>query len=71
VGVKLIAEYFHTIGVLHFEIPKWLSIGLIIAIFLVAFIYARKHGPRDITGQAHEEEATELLKKEGLGSADN
>jgi YkoY family integral membrane protein len=64
VGIKLIAEYFHTIGVLHFEIPRWLSIGLIILIFVISFLYARRHGPRDITGQALEGEATELLQAE-------
>jgi YkoY family integral membrane protein len=64
VGIKLVAEYFHTMGWLHFEIPKWFSIGLIILIFVVSFLYARKHGPRDITGQHLEAEATELLQKE-------
>lgn len=64
VGVKLVAEYFHAIGWIHYEIPRWFSIGLIIAIFLLAFLYARKRGPRDITGQPFESEATELLKKE-------
>ena len=64
VGVKLITEYFHTIGVLHFEIPRWLSIGLIILIFVVSFIYARRRGPRDITGQGLEDEATVLLQSE-------
>jgi YkoY family integral membrane protein len=64
VGIKLIAEYFHTIGVLDVEIPRWLSIGLIIAIFLLSFLYARRHGPREITGQALEGQATELLQEE-------
>jgi YkoY family integral membrane protein len=44
VGMKLLAEYFHTIGWLHFEIPRWLSLGLIVVIFLIAFVYARKQG---------------------------
>jgi len=64
VGIKLVTEYFHTMGWLHFEIPKWFSIGLIILIFIASFVYARRHGPRDITGQALEHEATELLQKE-------
>ena len=29
VGVKLLIEYLHAIGVVHFEINKWLSFGLI------------------------------------------
>jgi YkoY family integral membrane protein len=68
VGVKLVIEYFHTIGWLHFELPKWFSIGLIVAIFLVSFLYARRHGPHDITGQPLEHAATELLKQEAKNS---
>ena len=63
VGIKLIAEYLNSIGVLHFEIPKWLSIGLIIAIFVLSYLYARRR-PREITGQRLEGEATELLQNE-------
>jgi YkoY family integral membrane protein len=43
VGIKLLVEYFHQLGYIHFLIPKWLSLGLIIVIFVVAFLYARKH----------------------------
>jgi YkoY family integral membrane protein len=65
VGLKLVIEYFHTIGWLHFELPRWFSIGLIVVIFILSFLYARRHGPREITGQPMEHEATELLQKEG------
>ena len=65
VGFKLVTEYFHTIGWLHFEIPKWVSIGIIIVIFILSFLYARRHGPHEITGQPLEHEATELLQQEG------
>jgi YkoY family integral membrane protein len=47
VGIKLLAEYLHTVGILHFEIPKWLSLGLIVVIFCVAFWYARREGPKE------------------------
>lgn len=40
VGVKLLAEYLHAEGYVAFEIPKWLSLGLIVAIFAIAFGYA-------------------------------
>ena len=43
VGIKLLAEYLHNIGVVHFVIPKWLSLGLIVVIFSIAFWYARRH----------------------------
>ncbi len=29
-----------------FEIPRWLSLGLIVVIFVVAFVYAKLQGPR-------------------------
>jgi YkoY family integral membrane protein len=45
VGVKLMIEYFHGLGWIHFEIPRWLSLGLIVLIFGLSFYYARKHGP--------------------------
>jgi len=61
VGVKLIAEYLHTIGVLHFEIPRWLSLGLIVLIFAISFLYARRSGPR--APEPGTDEAKELLDK--------
>ena len=45
VGVKLLIEYLHSIEVVHFGVNKWVSFGLIIAIFGVSYWYARKHGP--------------------------
>jgi YkoY family integral membrane protein len=47
VGVKLILEYLHAAGWTHFEIPKWISLGLIVVIFVVAVILARRRGPQD------------------------
>jgi YkoY family integral membrane protein len=41
VGFKLLVEYLHVEGYIVFEIPKWLSLGLIVVIFAVAFVYAR------------------------------
>src|SRR5215208_5478994 len=40
VGIKLLIEYLHAEGFIHFEIPKWLSLGLIVVIFGLAFAYA-------------------------------
>ncbi|MBL8135268.1 MAG: hypothetical protein JNL48_01495 [Acidobacteria bacterium] len=50
VGIKLLLEYGHSIGWVHFEIPKWLSLGLIIVIFGGSYLYARKLGPVEDTG---------------------
>jgi YkoY family integral membrane protein len=43
VGVKLMIEYFHAIHVIAFEVPRWLSLSLIVVIFAIAFMYARRH----------------------------
>ena len=45
VGIKLCLEYLHSIDVVHFTIPQPYSIALIIIIFVIAFIYARRQGP--------------------------
>jgi YkoY family integral membrane protein len=60
VGIKLMIEYLHTIGWIHFEVSKWLSFGLIVIIFGIAYLYARKQGPVEDT---EEDEATALLNE--------
>jgi len=47
VGVKLFIEYLHGAGYIHLEIPRWFSLGLIVVIFAIAFVYARRQGPAD------------------------
>jgi len=41
VAIKLLLEYLHVEGYVHFEVPKWLSLGLIVVIFGVSLFYAR------------------------------
>jgi YkoY family integral membrane protein len=45
VGLKLFIEYLHSMDVIHFEINKWFSFGLIAVIFGVAYLIARRKGP--------------------------
>ena len=45
VGIKLCIEYLHAARYVGFEIPQWLSLGLVFVIFTVAFIYAKMQGP--------------------------
>jgi YkoY family integral membrane protein len=45
VGIKLLLEYGHTLGFVHFQIPKWLSLGLVAVIFGASYLYALKQGP--------------------------
>ena len=60
VGIKLLVEYLHVEGYVHFAINKWLSFGLIVLIFLASYIYARRQGP--VTEEATTtEDATELF----------
>jgi YkoY family integral membrane protein len=47
VGIKLALEYLHAAWRLGFEIPQWFSLGFIVIIFTVAFVYARMQGPAE------------------------
>jgi YkoY family integral membrane protein len=42
VAIKLVLEYLLWAGYVHFEVPTWLSLGLIVVIFLAAFAYAKR-----------------------------
>jgi predicted tellurium resistance membrane protein TerC len=42
VSIKLIVEYLHSAGYIGFEIPKTISLSLIVVIFLVSYLYARR-----------------------------
>jgi len=64
VGLKLVVEYLHTEDYVGFEIPKWLSLGLIVVIFAVSFVYAR-HQERRRVRTTTETAAAELLMDEG------
>jgi len=66
VGFKLLVEWAHTEGYIGFEIPKWLSLGLIVVIFGVAFVYARRQ-ERRTARTAQEKAATRLLTTEEGG----
>jgi hypothetical protein len=48
VGVKLLIEYLHQIHWIGFEVPKWLSLGLIVVIFTAAYLYARRVGAVEV-----------------------
>ncbi|MEO8481913.1 MAG: hypothetical protein ABI634_06860 [Acidobacteriota bacterium] len=50
VALKLVTEYLHEIHLIGWEIPQALSIALIIVIFVVSFLYARRHPPPSDSG---------------------
>ena len=45
VGIKLLIEYLHMEGYIHFAVNKWMSFGFIVLIFVVSYLYARRQGP--------------------------
>ena len=51
VALKLVVEFLHAEGYIRRQIPQWLSLGLIIAIMVGAWLYARtrerRQGTRD------------------------
>ena len=61
VAIKLLVEYLNGAGYIEFHINKWISFGLIVVIFAVAYFYARQKGPVE---EIDEEAATALLEKE-------
>jgi YkoY family integral membrane protein len=61
VGFKLGLEYLHDAHYTTFEIPRWLSLMLIITIFVLAFIYARMQGPAAV---APMEELDQVLEED-------
>ena len=64
VGIKLLIEYLNVEGYIAFEIPRWLSLGLIVVIFAAAFLYARGEERRR-GGLPVEGAAERLLREEG------
>jgi YkoY family integral membrane protein len=60
VGIKLLVDYFNTIGWTTMHVNKWFSFGLIILIFTVGYIYARRQGAVE---DNIDEDAAALLEK--------
>jgi YkoY family integral membrane protein len=51
VGIKLFLEFLHSAGYVHFAVPKWLSLGLIVVIFGLSLLYSRAVERRQATGR--------------------
>jgi YkoY family integral membrane protein len=62
VGFKLLLEYLKAAGLIDLHVNKWFSFGLIAAIFLASYVYARRLGPAP--DPAEDDAADELLKRE-------
>lgn len=50
VGVKLLLDYLHAEGIVGWEVPRWLSLGLVAAIFIGALLYARREEANRLRG---------------------
>src|SRR4051812_40418571 len=62
VGAKLLTEYAAAMGWIHFEVPKWVSLGLIAITFMIAYVQARRKGAVDL-GDDSDDEAAALLER--------
>jgi len=49
VAMKLLLEFLHMEGYIGFEIPTWLSLGLIVIIFSASLVYARQQERRRLS----------------------
>ena len=63
VGIKLLVEFLHTEEIIAFEIPRWLSLVLIVVIFGGSWVYARTR-ERRAGDSASDKEARQLLADE-------
>ena len=61
VGLKLLIEYADAMQWIHFELPKWFSLGVIAVVFVAAYLIARRKGPVPDT---EDEAAAALLEEE-------
>jgi YkoY family integral membrane protein len=62
VGAKLLLEFLARTGIVHFEIPNWISLTLIVVIFGVSFLYARSRERRGAEASAVDEETKHLFQ---------
>ena len=67
VGIKLLLEYLHAAGYVHFEVPKVLSLGLIVVIFGISMIWAKIQGPVETPAS---EEAQKVLVEQDKAADD-
>jgi YkoY family integral membrane protein len=67
VGIKLLIEYLHLEGHIHFQINKWMSFGLIVLIFTVSYLYARSKGPVPDEESVADEASDLFTERNGTG----
>lgn len=69
VGSKLLVEYLHAEGYIPVEIPQWASLTVIVGIFVVSLLYARKetalHHVRHLEGITPEDASNVFVDTDG------
>ncbi len=69
VGSKLLVEYLHGEGYIPVEIPQWFSLTVIVGIFVVSLLYARReaalHRVRHLEGISPDEAANVFADTDG------
>ncbi len=66
VGVKLLVEYAAAMGWIHFDVPTWLSLGLIAVTCLTAYWHARRKGAVVIADEIEDEAAARRGEEGGV-----
>ncbi|HEU4754356.1 MAG TPA: hypothetical protein VFU47_14700, partial [Armatimonadota bacterium] len=71
VGIKLLVEFAHDMHWIPFAMDRWVSIGVVVALFIGSFLYARAHARSNpqLVGACREAEmlfAPEQAHEEGL-----
>jgi YkoY family integral membrane protein len=61
VATKLVVQFLHGSGYLEFEVPTWMSLAVIVVIFTISLLYARKQGPVTSTEAEMDAEVTAVL----------
>jgi YkoY family integral membrane protein len=62
VGFKLLMEFLHAAHFIEFQIPRAVSLGLVVVIFVISFIWAKMEGP--VEPEPLAEKAEDLLAAE-------
>lgn len=63
VGIKLMIEYLHAIHVIGWEVPRWLSITVVLVLFAISAIYARWKERPAAKRSASADKAQDLIEK--------
>jgi predicted tellurium resistance membrane protein TerC len=69
VGSKLLVEYLHAEGYIPVDVPQWLSLSVIVVIFVASLLYARRealhHRVRHIEGITAEDAENAFADSDG------